>query len=103
MEKKGRNPDGTFAEGSSESGRPKGSKNKYTNLKNVFLEVFENIGGADGLENWVKESKLNKRLFYQWITKMLPSSVVGKQDEDGEFQPLKVTVTTNGNKPDNAP
>lgn len=81
-------------------GRPKGSENKFTNLKNAFLEVFDRLDGVDGLEKWVRESKYNKRLFYQWITKMLPSSVVGKQDDDGEFEPLKVVISNNGNPPD---
>ena len=84
-------------------GRPKGSVNKFTNLKNAFLEVFERLGGTDGLEAWVNECKLNKRLYYQWITKMLPSSVVGGQDEKGEFQPLNVIIGTNGNKPPDNP
>ena len=79
-------------------GRPRGSKNKFTNLKDAFLEVFERLDGVDGLETWAKESKRNKAMFYQWITKMLPSSLVGEQDDKGEFQPLKVIVSDNGNK-----
>lgn len=81
-------------------GRPEGSKNKFTNLKTAFLEVFERLDGIDGLEAWAKESKRNRAMFYQWITKMLPSSLVGEQDDKGEFNPLNITVTYNGNKPD---
>ena len=28
-------------------GRPKGSLNRFTNLKNAFLEAFERTGGID--------------------------------------------------------
>jgi hypothetical protein len=80
-------------------GRPKGSVNKFTNLKKAFLEVFERLGGVEGLYDWVAENKFNKRLFYQWITKMLPSSLVGEQDEKGEFKPLQVFINTNGDEP----
>ncbi len=61
-------------------GRPKGSVNKFTNLKNSFLEVYEDIGGTEGLKTWVNENKLNKRLFYQWITRLLPAT----QEHEGE-------------------
>ena len=79
-------------------GRPKGSKNKFTNLKDVFLEVFERLDGVDGLEMWAKENKRNRAMFYQWITKMLPSSLVGEQDDEGKFKPLIVNVSDNGKK-----
>ena len=93
MENKGRNPDGTFTKGSSEAGRKEGSRNKFTNLKDVFLKVFEDIGGAEGLEQWVSESKYNKRLFYQWITKMLPAAVEG--DVKGDITLIVKKVVTN--------
>lgn len=79
-------------------GRPKGSENKFTNLKKDFLQVYEDIGGPKELKRWVKESKRNQAMFYQWITKMLPTSLVGEQDDKGEFKPLKVIVTSDGNK-----
>jgi hypothetical protein len=84
-------------------GRPKRSVNKFTNLKNAFLEVFERLGGIDGLEKFATENNHNRFAFYQWITKMLPSSVVGGQDEEGEFKPLTVIIGTNGNKPPDNP
>jgi len=56
-------------------GRPKGSKNKFTSLKDSFLEAFEALDGTQGLINWAKKSERNKALFYGWITKMLPSNV----------------------------
>jgi len=83
------------------NGRPKGSENKFTNLKKDFLQAYEDIGGLKELKNWIKESKRNQAMFYQWITKMLPTSLVGEQDDKGEFRPLNVIVTQDGNKPDN--
>ena len=56
-------------------GRPKGSKNKFTTLKDAFLGVFEDVGGREGLKDWVNESKANRREFYRMITKMLPANV----------------------------
>jgi len=93
-----RDKEGKFLRGN--PGKPKGAKSRFTNLKNAFLEVFENIGGTKGLEDWVEDTKHNKTLFYGWITKMLPSSVTGGQDEEGEFKPLTVIINHDGNKPD---
>ena len=39
-------------------GRPKGSQNKFTSLRDSFLEAFEELGGKDGLVEWAaKNSK----------------------------------------------
>jgi hypothetical protein len=81
-------------------GRPMGSKNKFTNLKIAFLEVFNRLGGTDGLYQWANQNNHNRGMFYQWLTKMLPAQVVGEQDDKGDFKPLQVIITTNGNKPD---
>ena len=56
-------------------GRPKGSKNKFTDLKNAFLEAFEELNGTEGLVKWAKMNNRNRAQFYQMITKMLPSNV----------------------------
>jgi len=56
-------------------GRPKGSKNKFTSLKDTFLGVFEKMGGEEELLAWAKKSERNKAVFYGWITKMLPANV----------------------------
>jgi len=45
-------------------GRPKGAKNKFTNLKNSFLEVYQTIGGANGLSEWAED---NRKDFYSMI------------------------------------
>lgn len=56
-------------------GRPKGSKNRFTCLRDAFLKAFSDLGGADGLVEWVKKSNRNRAEFYKMITKMLPSNV----------------------------
>jgi len=56
-------------------GRPKGLPNKFTNLKQAFLNVFEKLGGEEELYDWAKKTEKNKAMFYQWITKMLPANL----------------------------
>jgi len=73
-------------------GRPKGSKNKYTNLKNAFLEVFDMLGGVQALHAWANKNDRNKHDFYQWTTKMLPAQVVGEQDDNGLFRPIRIKL-----------
>jgi len=55
-------------------GKPPGTKDKFTNLKAAFLKVFEGLDGAEGMLEWASKSERNKAMFYQWLTKMLPSS-----------------------------
>jgi hypothetical protein len=75
-------------------GRPKGSVNKFTTLKQAFLSVFERMGGEDELLKWAQESNRNKATFYQWITKMLPADVnLGNvPGENGKPQSLLIEV-----------
>ncbi len=70
-------------------GRAKGSKNKFTNLKQAFLDVFEQIEKESIKDNEVKsffqwsiKNDKNRGLFYQLISKMLPSNVT----MDGDMQ-----------------
>ena len=94
-------------------GRPKGSTNKFTDLKKAFLDTFEKIEKesrkkkrakkVDSLFEWATKNPKNQGTFYQIISKMLPNSITGPQGEDGEFKPLEVRIIDNGNKPDNAP
>lgn len=85
-------------------GRRKGSKNKFTTLKDEFLKAFydeDGISGAEGIKELLRNSPRNKMAYLQMIAKMLPTSLVGEQDDKGEFKPLKVIITNDGNKPDN--
>ena len=56
-------------------GRKKGSKNKFTNLKEAFLQAFEQTGGVLGLVEWITKNARNRGDFYKMITKMLPANV----------------------------
>ena len=87
-------------------GRKKGVKNKLTtNIKDMLFNALndERVGGEEEFIKWIIDTKRNKELFYTWLMKMLPTSLVGEQDDKGEFKPLKVIVTSDGNKPDNTP
>jgi hypothetical protein len=57
------------------NGRPKGSKNRFTNLRDAFLEAFDKTGGAEGLVDWINKHQKNRADFYRMITKMLPANV----------------------------
>ena len=50
-------------------GRPRGSRNKFTKLKDDYLEAFEKMGGVEGLYDW---AKTNKTEFYRLTTKLFP-------------------------------
>jgi len=60
------------------NGRPKGSKNKFTSLKEEFLKTFhdeDGIDGARGMKKLMKDSARNKFIFLQMCSRMLPSNV----------------------------
>jgi hypothetical protein len=40
-------------------------------------EVFDKLGGVDGLLEWAQESPENLETFYKLIAKRLPNEVVG--------------------------
>ena len=56
------------------NGRPKGSKNRFTSLKDAFLQAFDSddLNGVDGLVEWAKD---NRGDFYRLLAKMLPTNV----------------------------
>ena len=72
-----RNSIGRFTEGSSgnPNGRPVGSKNKFTTLKNAFIETFEELGGVDNLVEW---AKANQTEFYRMVARLMPREVEAK-------------------------
>jgi hypothetical protein len=53
-------------------GRPKGSINKFTTLKQAFLDAFEHTGGTKGLIEWIEKHPRNRADFYKMVTKLLP-------------------------------
>lgn len=63
-------------------GKKKGTPNKFTNLKQAYLDVFEKIEkdsikdeSINSLFEWATKNQRNQGMFYQMISKMLPSSV----------------------------
>ena len=63
-------------------GRPKGLANKFTTLKQSFLDAFRDTGGTQGLKTWIEENKRNRAMFYQMITKLFPQEV----EQSGNIQ-----------------
>jgi len=55
-------------------GRPKGVKNKFTDLKQIFIEAFHDLGGKEELVRWAKD-KRNRTKFYELTAKMLPKEI----------------------------
>lgn len=74
-------------------GRPKGMPNKFTTLKNAFIEAFDRTGGTDGLVEWIDKSSRNREAFYNWITKLFPHEVALSGSESGKELVLKVIHT----------
>jgi len=58
-------------------GRPKGSKNKLTNIKDEFLFAYEVIGGLGGLTAWAKKEE-NRTEFYKMLTRLFPREIKGE-------------------------
>jgi len=56
-------------------GRKKGSGNKFTGLKDAFIEAFREIGAARGLIKWIRKSGENQKVFYMLIARMLPAEM----------------------------
>ncbi len=62
-------------------GKQKGSANKFTNLKQAFLDVFEQIekeskkSEVKSFFEWSIKNDKNRGLFYQLISKMLPANL----------------------------
>jgi len=68
-------------------GRQPGSKNRFTTLKEKFLEAFQKTGGVDGLANWINANPRNRGMFYQMLTKLFPQEQVhsGEIKTDGQL------------------
>jgi hypothetical protein len=96
---KNRRPGKPFKPG--EGGRPKGAVNRFTSLKQSFLDAFEETGGTEGLKKWISENKRNRANFYQMVTRLFPQEVA----HSGEIKtndPLIIRVIhIKGNDSDN--
>lgn len=69
-------------------GRPKGSTNKFTDLKQAFLDTFQDkrIGGSEGMTKVFSKNDYKKIEFFKLIAKMLPSNVSVDGDLNITFQ-----------------
>lgn len=69
-------------------GRKKGVKNKFTTLKQAYLDAFNSkeIGSTQGLVDAFKTTPFTKREFFKLISKMLPSNVNIEGDVKVSFQ-----------------
>jgi hypothetical protein len=61
-------------------GRPKGIPNKFTSLKQSFLDAFEQTGGTQGLIEWIEKNPRNRGEFYKMVTRLLPQDVAHSGD-----------------------
>jgi len=71
---KNSNISGRFQPGQSgnPAGRPVGTKNRFSALKEAFVEAFDGVGGVDSLIEWAKD---NPDKFYPLLARLFPKEV----------------------------
>jgi len=77
-----------------DAGRKKGTPNKFTDLKQAYLNIFEKIekegqkkdGTVKSFFEWATKNDRNQGMFYQMVSKMLPSSMNVEGDLTVTFQ-----------------
>jgi len=84
-------------------GRPRGSKNRFTNIKDEFLFAYETIGGLGGLTAWAKKEE-NRTEFYRMLTRLFPREIkaeitVGRSISEYSVDEL-VEIVTGGKRTD---
>lgn len=57
------------------AGRPKGVRNKLTNLRDAVLEAFDTVGGADYLVSLAKGTQSDRAAFTSLVAKVLPTQI----------------------------
>jgi hypothetical protein len=73
-------------------GRPKGSANRFTKLRDEMLEAFDRLGGVDGLVEWARQDPDNQGAFYAMIARMLPRPI--EVSSDGRLEVIIVPQGT---------
>ena len=75
----------------SSRGRPKGARNKITNLaKEAIQMAFDQLGGVKALVAWVKADKANAFAFYTKVyPKLLPRPAVEAPPVPEELAPVR--------------
>ena len=56
-------------------GRPKGVRNKLTNLRDAVIEAFDTVGGADYLVSLAKGTQSDRAAFTSLVAKVLPTQI----------------------------
>ena len=64
------------------SGRPKGTLDKFTDLKTSFLNVYKRLGGDDAFLEWAQADPRNLAAFYIMLKSMLPKEVTAEVRSD---------------------
>jgi len=72
-------------------GKPKGPTPQHKSVKQAFLDVFQRLGGVDGMLQWATASDENLTEFYRMYARMLPRNV----DLSSE-QPIQIVVSRYG-------
>lgn len=57
------------------AGRPKGVRNKLTNLRDAVIEAFDRVGGADYLVKLANGTQSDRAAFVSLMNKVLPTQV----------------------------
>jgi hypothetical protein len=57
------------------SGRPKGVRNKLTNLRDAVLEAFDTVGGAEYLVRLAEGTQSDRAAFTSLVAKVLPTQI----------------------------
>ena len=66
-----RDEKGRFQKG--HSGRPKGVRNKYTDLKQSFLRVLDELNPTEDCEHLMEWARENPRDYYSICSKLFPT------------------------------
>ena len=79
------------------SGRPKGTKNRFTKLKDDILWAYEELGGKDWLLT-IAKGPTTKIEFLKLVAKLLPKEITVESGADG-IRHIITFVEKNGNSP----
>ena len=73
------------------AGRPKGSKNAFTNLKQSFLDAYQANDGFGGDLELKKFARDNRDTFLNMVTKLLPREIQAEVKHSIMLAPEKIT------------
>ena len=66
---------------------PAGPHRQTKELRNLFRDAFDRLGGVDWLVQFAQENDQNARVFVQAISKLLPPTI-----SDGKGQPVIIDI-----------